>query len=451
VGFGFHRYSTDGQWLVPHFEKMLYDQALMAMAFTEAYQAAGKEEYAKTTQEILEHVRRDMTSPEGGFFSAQDADSEGEEGKFYVWTAQELKEVLDRKEFRLLIRMFDVHENGNFEKGRNILRKTARAGDVAAVMKISEIDIDDRLEKMRCKLFAARERRVHPQKDELILADWNGLMIAALAKAAQVLQDEKLEKAAQKAADFILEKMQTREGRLLHRYREEAAVAGHLDDYAFFVWGLLELYETVFDIKYLKAAMKLTSSMMQHFWDRDHGGFFFSADDAEALPLRRKEYYDGAIPSGNSVALLNLLRLMHLLGGTDWQENAWQMARDFYAAAGKDPLGHFMMLSSLDYALGPSSQIALLGCLKDEGTIEILKALRSRFLPNKTVLLVCGEDICQMAPFTRNLRRLPGKAAAYVCTGQTCSLAASTPEETIQLLEKDSRRSQFETGNHHDL
>ncbi|MCX6672900.1 MAG: thioredoxin domain-containing protein [Methanothrix sp.] len=432
VGFGFHRYSTDAEWLVPHFEKMLYDQALMAIAYTEGHQATGKEEYAKTAREILEYVLRDMTAPQGGFFSAEDADSEGEEGKFYVWRAEELKETLDKEEFKLFIRLFDVQ---NFEKGGNILRRRSALSDCASVLKISELDLDERLEKIRAKLFAVREKRVHPFKDDKILTDWNGLMIAALAKAAQALPEAKYATAAMKAADFILKEMQTTEGRLLHRYRGEAGIFANLDDYVFLIWGLIDLYETVFDVKYLKAALQLNLIMMRHFWDKDQGGFFFSADDGEALLLRKKEFHDGAIPSGNSIALLCLLRLMHLCKETEWEERAWDLARSFAAAGGR-PLGHSMLLCSLDYALGPASEIALLGSLQDAGIIEMLQALRSRYLPNKSVVLVCGEEIGEMAPFTKNLARLEGKTTAYVCTDHVCSLPATSPKEMIQLLEK---------------
>jgi uncharacterized protein YyaL (SSP411 family) len=435
VGFGFHRYSTDAEWLVPHFEKMLYDQALMAIAYTECHQATGKEEYARTAREILEYVLRDMTSPQGGFFSAEDADSEGEEGKFYAWMVEELKETLDKEEFKLLIRLFDVHEGGNFEKGRNILRLSSSLGDAASVLKISEQDLYDLLEKIRTKLFLAREKRVHPLKDDKILTDWNGLMIAALAKAAQAFHEEKYATAATKAADFILEKMQTTEGRLLHRYRGEAAISANLDDYAFLIWGLIDLYETVFDVKYLKAALELNQVLMRHFWDKDQGGYFFSADDAEALLLRKKEFYDGAIPSGNSIAMLNLLRLMHLTGQSELEEWAWDLARSF-AAASEQPLGHSMLLCSLDYALGPASEIALVGSLQDAGIIEMLQAIRSRFLPNKSTVLVCGEEIREIAPFTKYLVQMEGKTTAYVCTDHVCSLPAISPEKMMTLLEK---------------
>ena len=436
VGNGFHRYSTDGQWLVPHFEKMLYDQALMAIAYIEAYQATRKEEYARTAREILEYVLRDMSAPQGGFFSAEDADSEGEEGKFYVWTAEELKETLDKEEFKLFIRLFDVHESGNFEKGENILCLRSSLVDAASVLKMSEPDLYERQELIRAKLFLSREKRVHPLKDDKILTDWNGLMISALAKAAQALPEAngaKYARAAIKAADFILKEMQTTKGRLLHRYRGEAAIFANLDDYAFLIWGLLDLYETVFDVKYLKAALQLNQTMMRHFWDRDQGGFFFSADDAEALLLRKKEFYDGAIPSGNSIALLCLLRLMHLCGGTELEERAWDLARSFAATDGQ-PLGHSMLLCSLDYLLGPASEIALVGSMQDVGIIEMLQALRSRYLPNKSVVLVCGKEIGEIAPFTKNLAQMERKIAAYVCTDHVCSLPVTSPKEMMKLI-----------------
>jgi uncharacterized protein YyaL (SSP411 family) len=436
VGFGFHRYSTDAQWFVPHFEKMLYDQSLIAMAYTETYQATGKEEYARAAREILDYVLRDMTDPEGGFYSAQDADSEGEEGKFYCWTAEELKEALDKEAFKLLIRLFDVHDKGNFEKGRNILRLISRPDDAASILKIGEQELYDRLEKIRSRLFEVRENRVHPFKDDKILTDWNGLMIASLAKAAQALHDQRYEMAAKKAADFILEKMQTPEGRLLHRYRGEAGISAHLDDYAFLIWGLIDLYETVFEVRYLKAALQLNQVMMSHFWDNDQGGLFFSADDGESLLLRRKEFYDGAIPSGNSIAMQNLLRLMHLSGETEWGEKAWDLARAFFAWEGGQPLGHCMLLCSLDLALGPASEIALVGCLQDAEIIEMLHAIRSRFLPGKAVVLLCGEEIGAVAPFTGNFSREEKKIAAYLCQGHVCSLPATSPEKLMQLLEK---------------
>jgi hypothetical protein len=438
VGFGFHRYSTDKEWLVPHFEKMLYDQALLTTAYTEAYQATGKKEYAKTAQEIIEYVQRVMTSEDGGFFTAEDADSDGEEGKYYIWSAEELKEILDEEEFRHMIRLFDIYESGNFENGKNIIRERPHAFSASVTQTIEkdkDSSRDGMLEGIRSKLFAARENRTRPMKDDKILTDGNGLMIAALCKASQTLDEPKYAKAAMNAADFILKEMQTDEGRLLHRYRGEAGIAGILDDYAFFVWGLIEIYETVFDAKYLKAALHLNWVMIQHFWDEDNGGFFFNADDLQALPLRQKELYDGAIPSGSSVAMLNLLRLMHISGNAELGDKAWQLARSSYSAIKREPLGHTMMLSSLDYALGPASEITIVGCPEDTGTIEMLRALRSRFLPSNSVILACGDEIRDLAPFTKNLEDASGRTRAYVCTSQSCSLAATSPEMMMQMID----------------
>jgi uncharacterized protein YyaL (SSP411 family) len=441
VGFGFHRYSTDAQWLVPHFEKMLYDQALMAIAYIESFQATGKEEYGRTAGEILDYVLRDMTAPQGGFFSAEDADSEGEEGKFYLWKAQELKESLDPDKFRLMIRLFDVHESGNFEGGRNILRLRSSLEDAAAVLKISLHDLSDRMERLRTRLFLAREKREHPLKDDKILTDWNGLMIAALSRAAQALAGEKeaeYERAAIKAADFILEKMMTADGRLLHRYRNGAGIAASLDDYAFLIWGLLDLYETVFDAKYLKNALELNEAMMEHFWDNDQGGMFFSPDDGEKLLLRKKEYYDSAIPSGNSIAMHNLLRLMHLSGKTDLEAKAWKLASSAPRTSG---FGQSMLLCSLDYALGPTSEVALLGSRDDTTIAEMLRTMRSQFLPNKSTVLVHGKEIREIVPFSRNLPQDEEIAAAYVCTDHICSLPVPGAKEFMLLLEGNSRKT----------
>ncbi|HNQ54317.1 MAG TPA: thioredoxin domain-containing protein [Methanothrix sp.] len=434
LGGGFHRYSTDAGWRIPHFEKMLYDQATMAMAYTEAYQATGKKEYARTVQEILGYVLRDMTSQQGGFFSAEDADSEGEEGAYYLWGAEELKEVLEKEDLRLLIRLFDIYESGNFETGRNILIARSTFKDAASVLGVSEGDLWRRWEGIRERLLAVREKRVHPQKDDKILADWNGLMISALAKAAQALNRPDYANAAARAADFILNEMKTEDGRLLHSYREGSAISGCLDDYAFLVWGLIDLYETLFEIKYLRAAAKLTRAMIEHFWDNGKGGLFFSPDDASDLPLREKAFRDGAIPSGNSAAMLDLLRLSHLTGQPEWENKAWQLARASGASAAGQTLGYTMLLSSLDYGLGPAIQIALVGKKEDEDAVEMLKVIRERFLPSKSVLLSQGEDTAEMAEFARGLAKIEGKSAAYVCSGKSCRPPVTSPRELMLML-----------------
>jgi uncharacterized protein YyaL (SSP411 family) len=436
VGFGFHRYSTDAEWSLPHFEKMLYDQALLAIAYTETYQATGKEEYARTVREILEYVLRDMTNSEGGFYSAEDADSEGEEGKFYSWTAEELEEVLDKEDLKLLIRLYDVHEGGNYELGRNILRQMSTFSDAAAILKKPESELHDSWKRIRALLFQARAGRIPPLKDDKILTDWNGLMIAALAKAAQALDAPQYAAAAKRAADFLYDKMQDSEGKLLHRYRGTAGLQANLDDYAFLVWGLIDLYETVFEVKYLETALQLNQAMMQNFWDSDHGGLFFSPRDGEALPLRRKEYYDGAVPSGNSVAMQNLLRLMHLTGDPVLEKSAMDLSRSIFAAAGEQPVGHTMMLCALDYALGPTCEVALVGSAEDSGMTEMLRTIRSRFLPNKAVVLVSGQGIAEISPFTKDLVQLEEKATAYICSDHVCQLPTTSLEKMTDLLEK---------------
>jgi uncharacterized protein YyaL (SSP411 family) len=435
VGSGLHRYSTDEEWLVPHFEKMLYDQALLCMACTEAYQATGKDQYAVMVREILEYVLRDLTAPAGGFYSAEDADSDGEEGKFYLWTAQELQSCLDKEELWLAIRLFDIHEQGNFH-GKNILRLRSSPADAAAVLKIPEQDLQDRLEMIRRKLSASRERRIRPLRDELILADWNGLMIAALSRAAQALQEPGYARAAERAAGFILENMVTPEGRLMHRYLDGAAVVANLDDYAFLVWGLIDLYETVFDIRYLKKALDLSQMMLQHFWDGLQGGLFFTPDDGESLPLRQKVFYDGAVPSGNSAAMLNMLRLSRLTGRAELEEKAEAAGRALLAAFGSHSSGQAMFLCALDFALGPSTEVALVGDPADEGIKQMLRAIRSRFLPNSVVLLVSDDGIRQMADFTKDMVQLDGLATAYVCSGHRCLLPAARVERLVDMLER---------------
>jgi len=431
IGFGFHRYSTDAEWFIPHFEKMLYDQAQLIIAYAEAYQATKKEEYARTASETIEYVLIAMTSSEGGFYSAEDADSEGEEGKFYLWTADELKQLMDKGEYSLFTKVFDIQDAGNFEKGRNILHMRASIEDTASVIGMPIEKLRSKLEAIRQRLFAAREKRVHPAKDDKILTDWNGLMIAALAKAAQILDEPRYAEAAKNAADFVLQRMRRSDGRLFHRYKDEAGIIGNLDDYAFLIWGLIELYEAIFDVRYLKAALELNRDMVKHFWDGIVGGLYFTPNDGEPLLVRQKEIYDGAVPSGNSVAMLNLLRLSHLIGDPTFEERADSIVSAFAANVNRQLLGHTMFMCALDFALGPSYEIALVDGQHGEGTDRMLKALRSRFLPNKVVIMVSGEEVHEIAEFTRNLLQLNGKATAYVCIGHSCEMPTNDPEKML--------------------
>lgn len=459
VGFGFHRYSTDARWFAPHFEKMLYDQSLLAMAYSEAYQATHKDEYAATAREILAYVQRDMTSEVGGFYSAEDADSEGVEGKFYLWSVAELKALLDKDEFSLVMKLFDIQEGGNFEveRGLNILALRSSLEDAASVYGIPEKEIRRRLSEVRTKLFAARERRVHPYKDDKILTDWNGLMIAAYAKASQVLGpgqpksgqapgdqdlsdqgDLDYSRAAKRAADFILAEMRGPDGRLLHRYRDGPGIQANLDDYSFMIWGLIELYEAVFDAKYLEVALDLTRVMIDHFWDNESGGFYFTPNDGERLLVRHKEIYDGAVPSGNSVAMLNLLRLSRLTGDHEYEELADKIGLAFSVQVSRQPAAYTMLMATLDFGIGPAYEVVVVGDTGAQDTLEMLKALRSMFMPSKVVILVdSGQNspaIFRLAGFTKNLSAIGGSATAYVCANQSCDLPTTNAAKMLDLL-----------------
>ena len=435
IGFGFHRYSTDPGWSVPHFEKMLYDQALLALAYCEAYQATGKDEYAKVCSQILEYVLRDMTSPKGGFYSAEDADSEGVEGKFYLWTFEEIRNLLGADDFRLFTRVFEVSEEGNFEGRKNILRMRSTLFDAAEVLRIPQDELRKRMECMRLRLFQERERRVHPGKDDKILTDWNGLMIAAFSRAAGVLDEPKYLRAATASADFILREMRGADGRLLHRYRGAPGILANIDDYAFMIWGLIEIYQAGFDPKYLKAALDLNSDLIAHFWD-ERGGFFFTPDDGEALLVRKKEVYDGAVPSGNSVSMLNLLRLSQITGDPDLEKMAGEIARAFSERVMKMPSAHAMLMTALDYAIGPSYELAIVGDPNAPDTADMLKVIRSGFIPNAVMILVPPDDtgIRKIAAFTKDLTPIKGKATAYVCRGQRCELPTTDKSEVLSKI-----------------
>ena len=447
IGFGFHRYSTDREWLVPHFEKMLYDQAMLALAYLETYQATGNTGYSDTAKEIFTYVLRDMRSPEGGFYSAEDADSEGVEGKFYVWTEQELREILPPDEADLFVRVFHVQRNGNFREeasgeslGTNILYTGKSFADIASEVRLPVKEIESKIDSARFRLFEARERRIHPHKDDKILTDWNGLMIAALARGAQVLGDKAYSDAAEGAVEFLLKKLRKPDGRLLHRFREgEAGVAAHLDDYAFLVWGLIETYEATFDARFLKTALELNKDMIRHFWDQQGGGLYFTSDDAENLIVRNKEVYDGALPSGNAVAMLNLLRLGRFTGEADLEDRAFKLQRGFSQQVRQFPSGYTQFLSAVDFSLGSSHEVVISGAL---GAKEMLNALRSRFSPNQVLVFrPAGQEsagIDAVVPFAKKYAPIDGKATAYVCSGHACKDPTTKVEKLLALLEESA-------------
>jgi hypothetical protein len=450
VGYGFHRYSTDVRWLLPHFEKMLYDQALHVMAYTEAAQITGHAPYETTAREVLQYVLRDMQAPEGGFYSAEDADSltedgEREEGAFYVWSTDEVRKVLDDDLAALVIDVYNLEEAGNYQDestgqrtGKNILHLQQPLATLAEEHGVTQTELRRRLETARQTLFEHRETRPRPGLDDKVLTDWNGLMIAALAKAARVFDDDRYARAAEEAAGFLRDTMRDADGRLLHRFRDgDAAIRAHLDDYAFLVWGLLELYETTFDVQWLRAAVTLQEECLAHFWDADQGGFYLTADDGEALIVRQKELYDGAQPSGNSVQLLNLLRLARMTGRTEWEETAEALRQWAGKQVGQQPSGFTGFLLGLEFALSQTQEIVIVGDPEDDATGALIDVVRERYRPHSVVLQRGPGDappIADLAPFTAPQTRRNGEPTAYVCRHFQCEAPVTGPDALREQL-----------------
>ncbi len=433
IGFGFHRYSTDAQWLVPHFEKMLYDQAMLAMAYTEAYQATGAPKFRLSAKETLEYVLRDLLSPQGGFCSAEDADSEGQEGKFYFWTLQEIVDTLQPADADLATQLFNISLEGNYTEGgkssgKNILHLPTPLQEIAQNKGLTLDELIMRLGSIRNLLFEARNLRVHPTKDDKVLTDWNGLMIAALAKAGVALDEQRYIEAARQAADFLLTHMQQDDGTLYHRFAKgERAIEGMLDDYAFLMFGLIELYEATFEDRYLQAAAKLTQIMNSKFWDNQSGGFFLAEKSEAAIP-RIKQVYDGAMPSGNSVAFLDLLRLGRLLGNPELESKAFKLMRTFAEEVEAAPNAYCFLLIGMEVMFGPTYSVVIVGDIHDKETKNMLAALRKPYLPNLVV------SVKQADQAGAGYQKLDGKPTAYVCQNQTCMPPTNQTEKMLELL-----------------
>jgi uncharacterized protein YyaL (SSP411 family) len=423
---------------------MLYDQALLVMAYTEAYQATHTPEFRKTAEEIISYVIRDLTSPEGAFFSAEDADSAGGEGAFYLWTAEEAGKILGKEDAIVASRVFGMTHAGNYQvtgtgTGQNILYRTKSIADMATSSGISETDLEIRLESIRARLFTAREKRSRPLFDDKVLTDWNGLFIAALAQAARTFGNEKYLAAARRAMHFILTRMRTTNGGLLHRFRDgEPAIPAFGDDYAFIIKALIELYESTFDPGYLKSAHELNTWFLAHFWDDVQGGFFTISDTAEILLVRKKEIYDGAIPSCNSVAFENLVRLTHLTGDASNEQRASELSRCFAAPVHQSPSAHAWFLCALDSAIGPVHDIVIIGERDAYDTQAMINGLMDHYLPCVLILYrPFGEHdflLDSLAPFTRNLNAIGGKATAHICTGRSCAMPITEPHQMLELL-----------------
>ena len=436
LGGGFHRYSTDEAWLVPHFEKMLYDQALISTAYIEAFQTTGKEEFRSAVEETFAYVLYDLTGESGQFFSGEDADSEGVEGKFYVWSAGEIDELLDEEEARVAREYYSIEEVGNFrdeatgvKTGENILHiKEEAVLDVAVLARIKE------------KLLTARAKRVRPALDDKVLTDWNGLMISALSKGGLVFGDEKLIEAARRSADYIIENMITEEGRLLHCLRGESSpVDGFVDDYAFFIAALIDLYEATFDVEYLKRAVRLQQAMIEDFWDAAQGGFFFTTPANKDVLVRQKSFYDGALPSGNSIALGSLSRLSRMTDELHFGEYAERLMALFSSFGSGQALGFIQFINSALQVLGPSHEVVVAAEPGAKDTLAMLTAIRGEFLPNKVLLLRPGgalgaTGIEDIAGFLSPMKAASGKATAYVCTDRTCAEPTTEIETMLDLL-----------------
>ncbi|MGH4052568.1 MAG: thioredoxin domain-containing protein [Clostridium sp.] len=416
IGFGFSRYSTDQKWLVPHFEKMLYDNSLLASVYIEAFEATGKTFYKEVAQKIFTYILRDMTSSEGAFYSAEDADSEGIEGKFYLLTTEEVASVLGEKSYKIYCEHYDITNIGNFE-GRNIpnlIGKNSRS--------MVDKDLERELEKMRQKLFDYREKRIHPYKDDKILTSWNGLMIAALAYGGRVFSDSHYIDEAQKAMDFILTNMINDKGRLMARYRDgNVAHLGYLDDYAFTIHALIELYEATFNVKYLSKALELNINMINVFKDEKKGGLFLYGIDGEQLIVRPKDIYDGAMPSGNSVATLNMLRLARLSANSELDKEAYSQFKAFASKVKTIESAHAYFMTALLYSNVTGKDIIIVGEKENNDTKAMIKEINSNYLPFATVVINTGEEtLNSINPELKAQKALNGIATAYICENYNC-------------------------------
>jgi uncharacterized protein YyaL (SSP411 family) len=476
IGFGFCRYSTDREWLVPHFEKMLYDNALLAIAYLESFQATGNRKYADTAEEIFTYILRDMTSPEGGFYSAEDADSEDEtghkeEGRFYTWTPDEVRAALGdgkNNEAEWVMTMLDITDEGNFD-GRsipNIINLDNKSGILgsaginnstginnsgyASVSTDTGSSVDthnnsvisssnkELWESCRQKLFEYRERRPHPFKDDKILTSWNGLMIAAMAIGGRVLGNPRYVAAAERAADFILNNLIGENGRLLAVYRDGTArVKAYAEDYAFLAWGLLELYEVTYKVEYLKETVRLNNQLLELFWDDENGGLYLYGSDGEQLIIRPKEGYDGAVPSANSQAAVNMIRLARLTGSYELEEKALQIIDAFYGSLSDYPAGFSHMLSAAIILRAEGNEIIITGG-SDTGADELLDVLREGYRPfTVSIHIKDGQvqaDLLELVPFAANYPVAGGKAAAYICRGFACDKPVTDPQKLREML-----------------
>ena len=438
LGGGFARYSVDARWLVPHFEKMLYDNSQLAATYLEAYQATGDQDYALVVRETLDYTLRDMTDEAGGFYSTEDADSEGVEGKFYVWTPAQLREVLGDSAAATFAKVYDVTDHGNFEHA-NILNLPKSIDQQSKVLERDVAELRKELADSRAKLFAAREPRIHPAKDDKVIVAWNGLMIDAMARAGAVLGEPRYIDAAVKSADFLLSTVRRKDGRLLHTWRHgQAKLDAYLDDYTDLANGLVSLYEATFEARHLDAAIGLMQTVLDHFSDSKGGGFYYTADDHEELIVRSKDFTDNAVPSGNAMAATVLVRLGKLTGKQSYLDAAEATMRQAVSLMQRHPSAASQMLLAVDLHQGPTYEMVLAGDLQDGATMKILTDLHRRFLPNKVFAFAAegGQPSKALADLLQGKSMLGNTPTLFVCEGFTCQAPAQGKEEITHTLDE---------------
>lgn len=428
IGFGFHRYSVDEKWRAPHFEKMLYDQALLAIAFLETYQATGKPFYASMASRIFEYALRDLRAPERAFYSSESAESEEEEGKFYLWTREEIEAILGKERGELFASFYGVGEQ------KSVLHVQRPLHEFASERGISPEELERLLEEGRQTLYRARLGRPRPPRDEKILTDWNGLMIAALAMGGRILNSSTYTEAAIQAAEFLLERMRTGEGLLNHRYfNGESGIPGFLDDYAFLGWGFLELYSTTFAPRYLEEAIALATKLLELFQDPEGNGLFFSR--GPSFPI--KTFYDGAIPSGNSVAAMIFLKLGRITGKPELEREGWKILEGASGIIGNSPSAYTFLLTAVDFAIGPTKEIVIAAKSEREAG-DFLQVLNAHLLPESIVLFRPekpeSQSLFRLAPWLEPLSPIGGKATVYLCENYTCHLPITSVEELKEAL-----------------
>jgi uncharacterized protein len=455
LGGGFHRYAVDERWFVPHFEKMLYDQAQLAISYLEAFQITGDPQYAEVARRIFDYVLRDMIGPDGGFYSAEDADSVIDpeepkvkgEGAFYIWTADEIRDLLPQPTADWFCYRYGVAEGGNVANdphnefnNRNILYQAMSVADTAMQFRQIEETVAEGLKQAEAILLEARSKRVRPHLDDKILTAWNGLMISAFALGGAVLGDERYAAAARRAAEFVLARMyDPQTGVLLRRYREgDAAIPGFLDDYSMFAQALIDLYETQFDLRHLETAIRLTEKQRERFEDPKDGGFFSTGEADGALVMRIKDDYDGAEPSGNSVALSNLLRLAQFTGRSDLRESADRLLAAFAPRLSVGAATLPQMLAACEYYLSEQRQIVIAGERGGPDTEALLRAIYTRFVPNRIMLLADAatrEALAKWIPSLPSMHEVNGRAAAYICKNYACQLPVTEVGALAELIQ----------------